>query len=79
MHLLRIDTYVLFRLVTVFVGVQLCTVNRLLTESPVRPMLTNIQICTCFQCVPFTSMINMDCSEEGDFALLILAEEAAIP
>ena len=49
------------------------TVNRLLTESPMRPMLT------CFQRVPLVSMKNMDCSEEGDFTLLLLAEKAAIP
>ena len=53
------------------------TVNRLLTESPVRPMLTNM----CFQCVPFVSMKNMDCSEEEILHCLntTLAEEAAIP
>ena len=29
---------------------------------------------TCFQCVPFVSIKNMDSSEEEDFALLLLAE-----
>ena len=42
-----------------------------------RPCVQCSQICTCFQCVPFVSMKNMDCSE-GDFALILLAEEAAM-
>ena len=68
MHLLRIDivSFVLFRSVTVLVGVHLCNAYI-------------IHVCTCFQCVLFVNMTNMDCSEEEDFALLLLAEEAAIP
>ena len=52
------------------------TVNRLLTETPVRLMLTNMHVLSMR---PFREYENMDCSEEGDFALLLLAEEAAIP
>ena len=30
------------------------------------------KLCTCFQWVPSVSIKNIDCSEEGDFALLLL-------
>ena len=52
------------------------SVYRLLSESAVRPVLTNMRVLSMRS---FRGYKNMDCSEEGDFALLLLAEEAAIP
>ena len=65
----------LFRPVTIFVGVQLCN-YKYTAFSLNSPCFQCSHIRTCFQCIPFASMKNMDFSE-GDFALLLLAEKQA--
>ena len=65
----------LFRSFTVFVGGQFCS-EEYTAYSLNRPCVQCLQICTCFQCIPFANMINTD-SSEGDFELLLLAEKQA--
>ena len=70
----------LFRSVTVFIGVQLCNENfrnqlkplTVLTESPgVCPMLNNMHVLSVRSSRDYE---NMGCSKEGELPLILLAE-----
>ena len=83
MHLLRIDTisYVLFRSVAVFVGVQLYDENFRNYCKPLTHLIARVsnahKYARAFNA--FLSRVLKVSPEEGDFALLLPAEEAVIP